>query len=142
MRACAYVALLVVAILIAGCGKKEAAAPIDENGKPIAQKLCPVTGDPIDPKIFVDQDGRRIYFCCNACPPVFKKDPAKYLKIVDEQLKNPPAAVTTPAAPAAPTGDVVYTCPMHPEVRESKPGKCPKCGMDLVPMKKDEAARP
>lgn len=31
---------------------------------------------------------------------------------------------------------MIYTCPMHPEVQESKPGKCPKCGMTLVPMKK------
>src|SRR5256885_394598 len=30
---------------------------------------------------------------------------------------------------------VVYTCPMHPEVRQSQPGKCPKCGMTLVPAK-------
>jgi hypothetical protein len=29
------------------------------------------------------------------------------------------------------TMEAVYTCPMHPEVRESKPGKCPKCGMNL-----------
>ena len=29
-----------------------------------------------------------------------------------------------------------YTCTMHPEVVRSKPGKCPKCGMALVPMKK------
>ena len=30
---------------------------------------------------------------------------------------------------------VYYTCPMHPEVRSDKPGKCPKCGMDLKEMK-------
>jgi uncharacterized membrane protein YraQ (UPF0718 family) len=30
-------------------------------------------------------------------------------------------------------GDAVYTCPMHPEVRSTTPGRCPKCGMDLVP---------
>jgi len=30
---------------------------------------------------------------------------------------------------------VVYTCPMHPEVQSDKPGKCPKCGMDLVEKK-------
>ena len=28
-----------------------------------------------------------------------------------------------------------YTCPMHPEVITDKPGKCPKCGMTLVPVK-------
>ncbi|MFA0751820.1 MAG: hypothetical protein SLRJCFUN_002223, partial [Candidatus Fervidibacter sp.] len=32
-----------------------------------------------------------------------------------------------------------YTCPMHPEVRSPKPGKCPKCGMDLVPTKRHAA---
>lgn len=30
---------------------------------------------------------------------------------------------------------VMYTCPMHPEVLQSKPGKCPKCGMTLVQKK-------
>jgi hypothetical protein len=29
-------------------------------------------------------------------------------------------------------GGVIYTCPMHPEVQQERPGKCPKCGMDLV----------
>ncbi|MCE5300286.1 MAG: hypothetical protein LLG37_05365 [Spirochaetia bacterium] len=35
-------------------------------------------------------------------------------------------------APAAAQQSVQYTCPMHPEVISDKPGKCPKCGMDLV----------
>ncbi len=30
-------------------------------------------------------------------------------------------------------GGVVYTCPMHPEVRQTSPGACPKCGMKLEP---------
>lgn len=33
---------------------------------------------------------------------------------------------------SATPGAVTYTCPMHPEVVKSSPGKCPKCGMDLV----------
>ena len=53
----------------------------------------------------------------------------------------PSAVAPSPAAPAkgaaetAKPSKVVYTCPMHPEVTSDKPGKCPKCGMDLVPKK-------
>ena len=36
------------------------------------------------------------------------------------------------AIASAQTNKVIYTCPMHPEVKTSKPGKCPKCGMTLV----------
>jgi hypothetical protein len=35
-------------------------------------------------------------------------------------------------------GTGIYTCPMHPEIKSYKPGKCPKCGMDLVFKKADE----
>ena len=35
----------------------------------------------------------------------------------------------------ASTDSIIYTCPMHPEVKSDKPGKCPKCGMDLVQIK-------
>ncbi|QYY26925.1 copper-translocating P-type ATPase [Diaphorobacter sp. MNS-0] len=38
------------------------------------------------------------------------------------------------APPAPPTADTVYTCPMHPQVRQSGPGHCPKCGMALEPV--------
>jgi heavy metal translocating P-type ATPase len=34
----------------------------------------------------------------------------------------------------------IYTCPMHPEVRQNKPGSCPKCGMNLVPEKGEETS--
>ncbi len=32
-----------------------------------------------------------------------------------------------------PNGEPVYLCPMHPDVRQAAPGKCPRCGMDLLP---------
>ncbi len=33
--------------------------------------------------------------------------------------------------------EVIYTCPMHPEVQQKEPGQCPECGMDLVEKKHD-----
>jgi hypothetical protein len=44
------------------------------------------------------------------------------------------AAGRPSAAASGPDAAVVYTCPMHPEVRSPVPGKCPKCGMTLVPV--------
>lgn len=55
---------------------------------------------------------------------------------------NTPAPATTPAAPAPTSAPPMtssvpaakdFTCPMHPDVHSSNPGKCPECGMDLVP---------
>lgn len=43
---------------------------------------------------------------------------------------TPPAA-SEPPAPAAQPKAAVYTCPMHPEIQQSTPGRCPKCGMEL-----------
>ena len=54
-------------------------------------------------------------------------------KSTTETSTTPAAAPATTAAPAAtPAQAVTYTCSMHPEVVSDKPGKCPKCGMDLV----------
>jgi YHS domain-containing protein len=49
-----------------------------------AQTICPVMGDPINKKYFVDYKGFRIYFCCKDCPETFKKNPGKYMKILQE----------------------------------------------------------
>lgn len=51
-----------------------------------------------------------------------------------EKPDTPPAA--TSARDEHPT---LYTCPMHPEVISDKPGKCPKCGMTLVPKERGGA---
>ena len=37
-------------------------------------------------------------------------------------------------APGAPPEGTIYTCPMHPEIRQDHPGNCPKCGMTLEPV--------
>jgi Cu+-exporting ATPase len=65
--------------------------------------------------------GRPYYFCSAGCQAKFQADPAKYLA---------PSAVT--ASPAVQEG-TVYTCPMHPQIRQVGPGACPICGMALEP---------
>jgi len=62
--------------------------------------------------------GKTYYFCNPHCLEVFKEDPDKFL--------TPPAERASDTPPAA-----LYTCPMDPEVRQEKPGPCPKCGMAL-----------
>ncbi|WP_284070050.1 heavy metal-binding domain-containing protein, partial [Escherichia coli] len=53
----------------------------------------------------------------------FEADPTRYT--------HPHVASAADTANAAP--DTVYTCPMHPEIRQDHPGSCPKCGMALEP---------
>ncbi|HLX24570.1 MAG TPA: heavy metal translocating P-type ATPase [Usitatibacter sp.] len=62
-------------------------------------------------------DGETYYFCCAGC------------------LKKYSDGVTPAKAGVRPAlaGDGVYTCPMHPEIRQQGPGTCPKCGMALEP---------
>lgn len=65
-------------------------------------------------------DGARYYFCSDHCLKKFEADPAAYL---DAAPKRQPAPEGT-----------IYTCPMHPEIRQDHPGDCPICGMALEPL--------
>ena len=82
------VAMLTAAgLLTAGCQKDEPGAAAPAATAEIKQKTCPVMGGKIDPKVFTDYEGRRIYFCCAACVAKFKAEPDKYLAKVNEELK-------------------------------------------------------
>lgn len=48
------------------------------SAMPKVQVTCPVSGKPIDKKVFIEKDGKKTYFCCKECPPLYEKDPAKY----------------------------------------------------------------
>ncbi len=65
-----------------GCDKKFAAAPAKYMGKLPAvsteQVHCPVSGHAISAKASLDQDGKKVYFCCTDCIDKYKADPAKY----------------------------------------------------------------
>jgi len=96
----------------------------DHEGHAHGSLKDPVCGMDVDPATAKHQTkhaGRNYYFCSAGCRTKFIGDPERYLV--------PKAA--TPAV-AAPEG-TIYTCPMHPEVRQEGPGSCPICGMALEP---------
>jgi len=64
-------------------------------------------------KITHEYKGKTYYFCCAGCKEAFIKNPEKYTQKKADMKE-------------------IYTCPMHPDVKSDKPGKCPKCGMKLV----------
>jgi Cu+-exporting ATPase len=86
----------------------------------------PVCGMNVDPRSWkhrLERDGRTWHFCSGGCKAKFTSHPTRYLT---------PARNTEPASPI-PEG-TVYTCPMHPEVRQVGPGSCTICGMALEPL--------
>jgi P-type Cu+ transporter len=66
------------------------------------------------------------FFCCAGCRDKFVADPEKYLSATASK------STTTTEVPAGSEG-AIYTCPMHPQVRQLGPGACPICGMALEP---------
>jgi P-type Cu+ transporter len=74
----------------------------------------------VDPStdLRTDHGGKTYYFCHPSCLARFTEDPQSFLESREPE----------PVVPGA-----IYTCPMHPEVRQVGPGSCPKCGMALEP---------
>ncbi len=92
----------------------------------------PVCGMEVDPAIskhHFDRDGQTFHFCSAGCRTKFAADPAAYLK--------PKTAAAEPVKPGA-----IYTCPMHPEIRQEGSGSCPICGMALEPVEVSAEATP
>src|SRR5262245_7755421 len=101
-----------------------------------AAEIDPVCGMSVDPATaagHVEHAGKTYHFCSTHCVQKFRADPEHYLT---RPSAPPPALVQiggiVPAGPAQTSGD--YTCPMHPEVRASRAGICPICGMGLEPV--------
>jgi len=51
------------------------------------QTTCPVMGGPINKAIFVEYQGKKVYFCCQGCPAAFKADPEKYISKLPQFAK-------------------------------------------------------
>ncbi len=92
------VAVMLGVFVLAGCQKEKPAVqqPTKQGEKAAMQEhaaagqatvaavageqtTCPVMGNPIDKNIFIEYQGKKVYFCCKGCPDVFKADPAKYI---------------------------------------------------------------
>ena len=96
--------------------------------------LDPVCGMMIEPAEAAGQfeyRGKTYYFCHPSCLERFQASPDEFLS--DDGGAKPPAPVSVPGARS-------YVCPMDPEVRQTTPGACPKCGMALEPDLSDPAA--
>ncbi|PPQ14767.1 copper-translocating P-type ATPase [Bradyrhizobium sp. AC87j1] len=86
----------------------------------VRDPVCGMTVDPTTSKHRFEYHGETFHFCSAGCRSKFAADPAKYL------------AKDKAPAPEMPAG-TIYTCPMHPEIRQVGPGSCPICGMALEP---------
>jgi P-type Cu+ transporter len=115
----------------------------------VTDPVCGMSVDPATTRYKLEHAGRTYYFCCGHCAEKFKASPADYETGKQKSIANHPGLVTLgmPVSPATPKpaigiqvknsasafSDSSYVCPMCPEVRQSKPGPCPECGMALEP---------
>ena len=88
----------------------------------VIDPVCGMVVDPGESRHRHEYRHKTYHFCSARCFSKFAADPVKYL---DETAAVPP--------PQDVSADAIYTCPMHPEVRQVGSGSCPICGMALEP---------
>jgi len=98
-------------------------APDGADAAPLKDPVCGMNVTDASPHK-AEHAGRPYWFCSANCRTKFLADPMRYAA---------PAPAAPVAAPAQLPG-TIYTCPMHPEIRQDHPGNCPKCGMTLEPV--------
>lgn len=113
---------------------------MNQNNEPQTDPVCSMTVAPGDEAERIEHSGTDYLFCSTSCAEKFRADPARYVEgqeqrssgsdhsCCDHHAKRPRGAEHTGPK------DAIYTCPMHPEVRQVGPGDCPKCGMALEPV--------
>lgn len=86
MKLSVSVFLIIGLIFMIGCKKPSSSPPPSPNSVSqvqasavIEQTNCPVMGGPIDKNVFVEYQGKKVYFCCKQCVAEFQKNPEKYL---------------------------------------------------------------
>ena len=86
----------------------------------VKDPVCGMTVDPHTAAHRHTHGGRPYYFCSAGCLGKFVAEPKKYL-------------TGQPAVAEDVQAGTIYTCPMHPQIRQTGPGSCPICGMALEP---------
>jgi Cu+-exporting ATPase len=102
-----------------GCRAGHTAKPAG-SGAEVKDPVCGMTVDPDRTEHHAWHQGQEYHFCSAGCRTKFLADPERY---VGESSAEPEAV---------PPG-TIWTCPMHPEIRQDHPGACPICGMALEP---------
>jgi len=107
-------------------------AKADPN-KTARDPVCGMSVNPETSRHRFDYNGATYHFCCNGCRTRFEADPLKYLDRSKSEAPKTPIAEGT-----------IFTCPMHPEIRQVGAGSCPICGMALEPdvVSLDDAPNP
>ena len=86
----------------------------------VTDPVCGMSVDPATAKHRHTHQGHDYFFCSAGCRTKFIADPQKYLSAQQPKAANVPEGT-------------IYTCPMHPQIRQVGPGSCPICGMALEP---------
>ncbi len=86
----------------------------------VTDPVCGMTVDPATTPHCSDLHGQTFYFCSEGCKTKFDSAPDRYLQPKQAVEADLPAGT-------------IYTCPMHPQIRQVGPGSCPICGMALEP---------
>jgi Cu+-exporting ATPase len=88
--------------------------------------VCGMTVNPATAKHRVEFQSKPYFFCTARCHDKFVAEPLKY---ASPQSQSPKVESQRQVKEGA-----IYTCPMHPQIRQSSPGSCPICGMALEPV--------
>ncbi|MDB5593669.1 MAG: copper-translocating P-type ATPase [Hyphomicrobiales bacterium] len=108
----------------AGCREKFEAEPqryLHAAKAKVKDLVCGMSVDPATAKHRTEHEGQSYFFCSAGCRHKFEAEPQRYL--------HPESRAAEPPAPKG----TIFTCPMHPEIRQEGPGSCPICGMGLEP---------
>jgi Cu+-exporting ATPase len=100
----------------------------------VRDPVCGMTVNPETAKHRADHGHKSYFFCSPRCHDKFVAEPLKY--IADK------ASMPETAPPANGKEGAIYTCPMHPQIRQPAPGNCPICGMTLEPVTLSAEAAP